>query len=407
MISERTHLLRISTRSEPRMSAITPFRLDVPEADLDDLRRRLLATRWPEPETVGDTGQGPQLARMRRFVERWADGYDWRPTEALLNGWGQHITEVDGLGIHFLHVRSPEPGARPLLLTHGWPGSVLEFRHAIGPLTDPVAHGGSAEDAFHVVIPSLPGFGFSGKPTGTGWGAGRTARAWAELMHRLGYDAWYAQGGDLGASVTSELAALEAAEGIGLRAIHLNMAPFMPTDDEMRDATDEERRMMAETGHYWQQLSGYSQMMSTRPQTVGYGLQDSPAGLAAWIYAMFQDVGGSHDEHGDAEALFALDEMIDDVMLYWLPGTAASAARFYWESAQVGWATPGTIDAPITIPTGLSIMPGEYVRRSRRWAERRYTDLVLFSEVARGGHFALLEQPGLVVDDIRATFRGR
>jgi pimeloyl-ACP methyl ester carboxylesterase len=181
----------------------------------------------------------------------------------------------------------------------------------------------------------------------------------------------------------------------------------MPTDDEMREATDEERRMMAETGHYWQQLSGYSQMMSTRPQTVGYALQDSPVGLAAWIYAMFQDVGGSHDEHGDAEALFALDEMIDDVMLYWLPGTAASAARFYWESAQVGWATPGTIDEPITIPTGLSVMPGEYVRRSRRWAERRYTDLVLFSEVARGGHFALLEQPGLLVDDIRATFRGR
>jgi pimeloyl-ACP methyl ester carboxylesterase len=284
---------------------------------------------------------------------------------------------------------------------------VLEFRHAIGPLTDPVAHGGSAEDAFHLVIPSLPGFGFSGKPTGTGWNAARTARAWAELMRRLGYDAWFAQGGDLGATVTSELAALEAAEGIGLRAIHLNMATFMPTDDEMRDATDEERRMMAETGHYWRELSGYSQMMATRPQTVGYALQDSPAGLAAWIYAMFQDVGGSHDQHGDAEALFPLDEMIDDVMLYWLPGTAASAARFYWESARGGWAAPGTVEQPITIPTGLSIMPGEYVRRSRRWAERRYRDLVRFSEVERGGHFALLEQPGLLVDDIRATFRGR
>jgi pimeloyl-ACP methyl ester carboxylesterase len=389
------------------MPAITPFRLDVPEADLDDLRRRLLATRWPEPETVGDTSQGPQLARMRRLVDRWVDGYDWRRTEALLNGWAQHTTRIDGLDIHFLHVRSPEPGARALILTHGWPGSVLEFRHAIGPLTDPVAHGGSAEDAFHVVIPSLPGFGFSGTPATTGWNAARTARAWAELMRRLGYDAWYAQGGDLGATVTSELAALEAAEGIGLRAIHLNMATFMPTDDEMRDATDEERRMMAETGRYRQELSGYSQQMSTRPQTVGYALQDSPAGLAAWIYAMFQDVGGSHDEHGDAEALFPLDEILDDVMLYWLPGTAASAARFYWESAQVGWATPGTVEDPITVPTGLSIMPGEYVRRSRRWAERRYTDLVLFHEVERGGHFALLEQPGALVDDIRATFRGR
>jgi pimeloyl-ACP methyl ester carboxylesterase len=389
------------------MPAITPFRLDVPEADLDDLRLRLRATRWPERETVDDTSQGPQLARMRRLVDRWIDGYDWRRTEALLDGWGQHTTEIDGLSIHFLHVRSPEPGARPLILTHGWPGSVLEFRHAIGPLTDPVAHGGSAEDAFHVVIPSLPGFGFSGKPTGTGWDAARTARAWAELMRRLGYDAWYAQGGDLGATVTSELAVLEAAEGVGLRAIHLNMATFMPTDDEMRDATEEERRMMAETGHYFQQLSGYSQMMSTRPQTVGYALQDSPVGLAAWIYAMFQDVGGSHDEHGDAEALFPLDEMIDDVMLYWLPGTAASSARFYWESARAGWATPGTVEQPITIPTGLSVMPGEYVRRSRRWAERRYADLVLFSEVERGGHFALLEQPGPLVADIRATFRGR
>ncbi|RIJ45153.1 epoxide hydrolase, partial [Clavibacter lycopersici] len=375
--------------------------------DLDDLRRRLLATRWPERETVADTSQGPQLARMRRLVDRWVDGYDWRAAEAMLNGWGQHTTEIDGLDIHFLHVRSREPGARPLVLTHGWPGSVLEFRHAIGPLTDPVAHGGSAQDAVHVVIPSLPGFGFSGKPTGTGWDAARTARAWAELMRRLGYDAWYAQGGDLGATVTSELAALEAAGGIGLRAIHLNMATFMPTDDEMREATDEERRMMAETGRYWQELSGYSQMMSTRPQTVGYALQDSPVGLAAWIYAMFQDVGGSHDEHGDAEALFPLDEILDDVMLHWLPGTAASASRFYWESARGGWSAPGTIEDPITIPTGLSIMPGEYVRRSRRWAERRYTDLVHFSEVERGGHFALLEQPGFLVDDIRTTFRGR
>jgi microsomal epoxide hydrolase len=384
---------------------ITPFTLQVPQTDLDDLRRRLLHTRWPDAETVDDTTQGPQLAKIQRLVEHWSTTYDWRRTEALLNGWGQFRTSIDGLDIHFVHIRSGVPGARPLLLTHGWPGSVLEFRHAIGPLTDPEAHGGTAADAFDLVIPSLPGFGFSGRPTGPGWNLARTARAWAVLMRRLGYTRWFAQGGDLGASVTAELAALEQRSGIGLAGIHLNMALFTPTDDEMRDADDAERAMLAEGGYYWQTLSAYSQEMSTRPQTIGYSLTDSPVGLASWIYAMFQDVGGSHSEHGDAEKLFTLDEMIDDIMLYWLPGTAASAARMYWEMNQVGWSTAGTLDEPLTVATGLSIMPGEYVRRSRRWAERRYPNLVHFNEVARGGHFALLEQPQLLVEDIRATFR--
>jgi pimeloyl-ACP methyl ester carboxylesterase len=387
-------------------TAITPFTLAIPDGDLDDLRRRLLATRWPDEETVDDSSQGPRTAKIRALVEHWASAYDWRATEALLNGWGQFTTEIDGVDIHFVHARSAVEGARPLLLTHGWPGSVLEFRHAIGPLTDPVAHGGSAADAFDVVIPSLPGFGFSGQPTETGWNAARVARAWAELMRRLEYTGWLAQGGDLGASVTAELAALQATSDIGLAGIHLNMALFMPTDEEARDATDAERVMLQESGYYWQSLSAYSQQMSTRPQTIGYSLSDSPVGLASWIYAMFQDVGGSHDEHGDAEALFSLDEMIDDIMLYWLPNAAASAARLYWESARVGWSTPGTIERPLTLPTGLSIMPGEYIRRSRRWAERRYTDLVHFGEVARGGHFAFLEQPELLVEEVRATFRG-
>jgi len=386
-------------------TAITPFELSVPQGELDDLRRRLLATRWPDRETVADTSQGPQLAKVQALVEHWATTYDWRAVERQLNDWGQFTTRVDDLDVHFVHVRSAVPGARPLLLTHGWPGSVLEFRHAVGPLTDPEAHGGDARDAFHLVIPSLPGFGFSGKPTGTGWGTQRTAAAWAVLMERLGYSRWFAQGGDLGATVTAELAALQGAGDIGLAGIHLNMALFTPTDDEVRDATPEEQRMLQEGGHYWQALSAYSQQMSTRPQTIGYSLTDSPVGLAAWIYAMFQDVGGSHDEHGDAEALFTLDEMLDDIMLYWLPGTGASAARLYWEAARAGWASPGTVEAPLTVPVGLSVMPGEYVRRSRRWAERRYADLVLFSEVARGGHFALLEQPGPLVADIRATFR--
>jgi pimeloyl-ACP methyl ester carboxylesterase len=386
-------------------AAITPFTLDIPQADLDDLHRRLLAARWPDRETVGDTSQGPTLAKMQQLIEHWTTAYDWRRTEDLLNGWGQYTTTIDGLEIHFLHVNSAVAGARPLLLTHGWPGSVLEFRHAIAPLTDPEAHGGAAEDAFDVIIPSLPGFGFSGRPTETGWNLRRTAAAWAVLMERLGYPSWFAQGGDIGATVTAELAALQSVRDIGLAGIHLNMALFMPTDEEAQNATDDERAMLQEGGYYWQTLSAYSQEMSTRPQTIGYSLTDSPVGLAAWIYAMFQDVGGSHDEHGDAEKLFSLDEMIDDIMLYWLPNTAASAARMYWEANQTGWANPGTLEAPLTLPVGLSIMPGEYVRRSRRWAERRYTNLVHFNEVARGGHFALLEQPELMVADIRATFR--
>ena len=386
--------------------AISGFNLSVPQKELDMLRERLLQTRWPDRETVEDTSQGPKLQKIQQLVDHWIANYDWRRTEALLNGWGQYKTTIDGLEIHFVHVRSTVPGARPLLLTHGWPGSVLEFRHAIGPLTDPEAHGGLVEDAFDVVIPSLPGFGFSGHPTGTGWNAARTARAWAELMNRLGYAAWFAQGGDLGASVTVELAALQSSAPVGLAGIHLNMAPFMPSEEELREATEEEQAMMAESGYYWQVLSAYSQEMATRPQTIGYSLSDSPVGLASWIYAMFQDVGGSHGEHGDVEKLFPLDEVLDDIMLYWLPNAGASSARMYWETQQAGWAGPGSLEQPVTVPTGLSIMPGEYVRRSRRWVECRYTNLVHFNEVARGGHFAVLEEPDLLVEDIRATFRG-
>lgn len=386
-------------------TSITPFTLHIPQPELDDLRARLVNARWPDKETVDDTSQGPTLTKIQRLTDYWATTYDWRATEALLNGWGQYTTTIDGLEIHFLHVRSAVPGARPLLLTHGWPGSVLEFRQVIGPLTDPEAHGGSPEDAFDLVIPSLPGFGFSGHPTETGWNPHRTAKAWAVLMNRLGYPKWFAQGGDLGALVTAELAALESDNSIGLAGIHLNMALFFPTDEEMRDATEEERTMLQEGGYYAQVLSAYSQEMSTRPQTIGYSLTDSPVGLASWIYAMFQDVGGSHLQHGDAEKLFSFDEMIDDIMLYWIPNAAASSARMYWEMNHAQQPNPGTIDEPLTVPTGLSIMPGEYVRRSRRWAERRYTNLVLFNEVTDGGHFALLEQPELLVEDIRATFR--
>ncbi|MCZ2837955.1 epoxide hydrolase family protein [Modestobacter sp. VKM Ac-2985] len=381
--------------------AVRPFTIDVPQTQLDDLQQRLAATRWPDAETVPDTSQGPQLARVQALVERWRTGYDWRATEALLNGWDQFVTTIDGLDVHFLHIRSPEPDAMPMVMTHGWPGSVLEFRKVIGPLTDPVAHGGRAEDAFSLVIPSLPGFGFSERPTTTGWDLPRTARAWVTLMARLGYDRFVAQGGDLGAGVTEEMAALTATTPTGLAGMHLNMAMFWPTPQEMAEATPEEQQMLTEARYYDEVLSGYAKQMSTRPQTIGYALSDSPVGLASWIYAMFQDVGGAH---GDAEAVFDVDEMIDDVMLYWLTGTATSSARMYWELSQGHWGPPAGA-APIDLPTGITIMPGEYVRKSRRWVERRYTDLLHFDQVTAGGHFAALEQPELLVEEIRTTFR--
>lgn len=389
----------------PSPHDITPFTLDVPTGELDDLRSRLRATRWPEAETVDDSSQGARLEQMKTLVEHWADGYDWRRTEARLNEWGQLTTVIDGLEIHFLHVRSSVPGARAVLLTHGWPGSVLEFRHAIGPLTDPVGHGGSAADAYDVVIPSVPGFGFSGRPQSTGWTIERVARAWAVLMQRLGYEKWFAQGGDLGAFVTIELAAQQAHEGIGLAGIHLNETPFRVSADEKGQATPDEQQMLDEGDVYGEFLAGYRAEMSTRPQTIGYSLTDSPVGLASWIYTMMQDVAGTHDEHGHLDGVLPLDEIIDTLMLYWLPRTGASAARICWESTRAGWSSNGTADSPVTVPAGVTIMPGSHSRRSRRWAERRYLDLVHFSEASRGGHFAFIEQPERLVEDVRATFR--
>jgi len=384
---------------------ITPFTLDISAPELDDLRTKLTATRWPEAETIGDTSQGARLEEMKTLVEHWATRYDWRRTEGQLNDWGQFRTTINGLDIHFLHVRSSVPGARAVLLTHGWPGSVLEFRHAIGPLTDPVAHGGTDADTYDVVIPSVPGFGFSERPSSTGWTIERVSRAWAVLMQRLGYERWFAQGGDLGAFVTIELAAQQAEKNIGLAGIHLNETPFTVTDDERDQATADEQQMLDEGDTYAESLAGYRAEMSTRPQTIGYSLTDSPVGLAAWIYTMMQDVAGTHVQHGHLDQVLTLDEIIDNLMLYWLPRTGASAARIYWEATRAGWSSNGTLDAPVTVPTGVTVMPGGHGRRSRRWAERRYLDLVHFSEPDQGGHFAFLEQPERLVDDVRATFR--
>lgn len=377
---------------------IKPFHVNVPQAELDDLMLRLDRTRWPDAETVADNSQGPQLAKLKVLVDHWRTNYDWRRCEALLNGLGQHRTEIDGLGIHFLHVRSPEPNAMPLLMTHGWPGSVLEFRNVIGPLADPVAHGGDARDAFHLVIPTLPGFGFSDRPSKPGWHVARIADAWIELMHRLGYARWAAQGGDWGAAVTTTLGYKAPA---GLAGIHLNMVLFQPTEQERREATPEERAMLASAERYDAVYAGYSKLQSARPQSVGFALADSPVGLAAWIYALFQDVS---DSGGNPESVFSLDDMLDDIMLYWLPNAGASSARLYWEAMQA-MRSGGMPSVPMKTPAGISMFCGEQVRLSRRWAERRFEHLVHFNELERGGHFAAMEQPKRFIDELRKTFK--
>ena len=378
--------------------AIVPFHLHVPEAQLNDLRERLARTRWPDPETVTDTSQGPPLAKLKALCAYWADGYDWRKCEAILNGIGQFRTTIDGLGIHFLHIRSPEADALPLLMTHGWPGSVLEFRHVIERLTNPVAHGGQRSDAFHLVIPSLPGFGFSDKPTVSGWGIARIADAWITLMSRLGYTRWGAQGGDWGSLVTEVISRKAPPECVG---VHFNFALVFPTPDEVSQATAQEQAMLASAKHYQDVLSGYAKEMATRPQTIGYSLSDSPTGLAAWIYAMFQDVS---DSDGDPNTLFGMDDILDDIMLYWLPNSAASSARLYWEAAQASSSSPPP-SGPNTTPAGFSIFPKEVMRASRRWLDKRYTNVVHFNELDKGGHFAAMEQPAAFADEVRASFR--
>ncbi|GAB7044464.1 MULTISPECIES: epoxide hydrolase family protein [Catenuloplanes] len=379
------------------MSDVTPFPIAIPDEDLLDLRRRLAATRWPDRETVPDAGQGPQTDRIRALCEYWATEYDWRRCERDLNGLGSSRADIDGLGIHFLHVRSPEPGAVPLLLCHGWPGSVLEFRELIGPLTDPVAHGGDAADAFHVVIPSMPGFGFSDKPAEPGWNVARIADAWITLMRRLGYDSWFAQGGDWGSAVVERISRAAPDRCLG---VHFNLPLVFPTAQEIDEATPEEQRMIERARRYRDELDGYAREQATRPQTIGHALSDSPAGLAAWIYTLFQDVA-EHD--GDPETAVGRDEILDDIMLYWLPNAAASAARLYWEERR----NPTFATEPNPVPAGFSVFPGEAVQASRRWVERRYPTVLHYARLERGGHFAALEQPGQLTDEIRTTFRTR
>lgn len=371
---------------------IEPFRIHASDAELEDLKRRLQATRWPERECVDDWSQGVPLAYVKEVCAYWASRYDWRKREAALNRFAQWKTVVDGLGIHFIHVRSPHATAQPLVLTHGWPGSIVEFHKVIEPLVDPAAHGGDARDAFHVVCPSLPGYGFSDKPTHNGWSVERIARAWSTLMQRLGYTRYFAQGGDWGSAVTTAIA-LEDPEHC--QGIHLTMANVGPDRNTLSDLTETEQRALAALTHYDRWDSGYSKQQSTRPQTLGYGLVDSPSGQAAWILEKFW---AWTDCAGHPENVITRDELLDNVMLYWLPATAASSARLYWESFGKG------PRAEVHVPTGCSMFPKEIFPVSRRWAERRYKRIVHWNELPKGGHFAALEQPDTFVHELRACF---
>ncbi len=374
-------------------NAIHPFTLAVPESALEDLQRRIDHARWPEAELVEDWSQGAPLAKVKALVDHWRHRYDWRRCEARLNALGQFKTEIDGLGIHFLHIRSPEANALPLIITHGWPGSVLEFMKIIGPLTDPVAHGGKAEDAFHLVLPSLPGFGFSDKPKATGWGVEKIAQSWAALMARLGYDRWVAQGGDWGSAVTS---AIGEQAPKGCLGIHVNMPMARPTAEAMQNPSPREMQALAALQHYQQWDSGYSKQQSTRPQTLGYALADSAVGQAAWIY---EKMWSWTDNRGAPEDSLTLDEMLDNIMLYWLPGNATSSARLYWES--FGSFAPRAIN----LPAGVSVFPKEIMRPTREWAEATMTNIVHWNELDKGGHFAAWEQPDLYVKEVRDCFR--
>lgn len=379
-------------------SAISPSPVAIDEEQLRDLRQRLAMTRWPEREAVDDWSQGAPLAYIQDLCGYWREHYDWRRWERKLNGFSPAKTTIDGLGIHFLHVRSPHTGALPLVMTHGWPGSVAEFHKVIGPLTDPTAFGGDAADAFHVVCPTLPGYGFSDKPASPGWGVERIGRAWGELMARLGYDRYVAQGGDWGSVVTHSMALTETAHCLG---IHTNMPLLQPDPDTLDDLSPLEKSALAGMDYYQQQDSGYAKIQSTRPQTLGYGLTDSPAGQLAWIIEKFWawcDCGEGADRH--PENVLTRDEMLDNVMMYWLTGTAASSARLYWQSFNAL-----NSSEEITLPVGCSIFPGEILRASRRWAEKRYRNIIHWGEPDRGGHFAAFEQPERFVDEVRGCFR--
>jgi pimeloyl-ACP methyl ester carboxylesterase len=370
------------------MPDIRPFTLAVPQAEIDDLHRRLDQARWPEKELVSDWSQGTPLAVLRELVDFWRDDYDWRQCEARLNGFGQYVTEIDGLDVHFLHVRSSRADAVPLIMTHGWPGSVIEFLDVIPLLTEP-ADG----MAFHVIAPSLPGYGFSGKPARAGWGVEKIGAAWGRLMARLGYDRWVAQGGDWGAVVTTMIGRQAPA---GCTGIHVNMPLGRPAPEDMRSTDPVVLAALQRLGYYQEWDSGYSKQQSTRPQTVGYGLVDSPVGLAGWI---LEKIHAWTDNSGSPFDALTKQQICDNLMLYWLPATGASAARLYWESFSK------VVEGVVSLPAGASAFPKEVIPAPRAWAERGMPNLVYWNDLERGGHFAAWEQPHLFASELRACFQ--
>lgn len=414
MLTTRRHLLigsaalasvglPVTAHPAEGVNGSRPFRIEVPEAELTDLRRRLTATRFPDRETVSDPSQGARLETIENLVRYWGTDYDWRKIETRLNALPQFVTEIDGLGIQFAHVRSRHKDALPLIMTHGWPGSVIELLKIVAPLTDPTAHGGSAKDAFHLVLPSLPGHGFSEKPRRAGWGPDRVARAWAELMHRLGYERYVSQGGDHG-SVVSNWMARQAPSG--LLGIHVNMPATVPPDIARAlragdpapvGLSPSEKTAFTQLEAFYKTGAAYAALMTTRPQTLGYGLADSPAGLASFFYEKF---AAWTDTGGEPERALTRDDMLDDISLYWLTNTATSAARFYWENNANNF---NAVD--VSLPAAITVFPGEIYRAPRSWAERSYHKLFYWSEVDRGGHFAAWERPDLFAHEIRAAFR--
>lgn len=387
-------------------TTIRPFRVAVPEASLTDLRRRIATTRWPGRETVSDQSQGVQLARLQDLVRTWGSDYDWRKAEAKLNALPQFITTIDGVEVQFAHVRSPHPDAMPLIMTHGWPGSALELLKVVGPLTDPTAHGGRAEDAFHLVLPTYPGYGFSGKPT-EAWDPGRVARAWDVLMKRVGYERYVSQGGDWGA-IISQVMAVQAPAG--LLGIHTNMPGTTPPgvlrlirnrEPAPAEFSSDEKVAFAGLEEFYRKGFGYAEMMNTRPQTLGYGLSDSPVALAAFLY---EKIATWTHSGGDPERVLTREEILDNITLYWLTNTGTSSSRSYWDAAQ-GEGGPFNAIEIAKVPVAVTVFPGEIYRAPRAWGERSFKKLIYWNEVDKGGHFAAWEQPELFAAEVRAAFR--
>jgi pimeloyl-ACP methyl ester carboxylesterase len=394
-----------SAGGSPGATAIRPFTVEIPEAEIEALRARLGAVRWPSRELVDDRSQGVQLATIQELARYWAADYDWRACEARLNALPQFITEIDGVDIHFIHVKSPHAGALPLIMTHGWPGSVIELLETVGPLTDPAAHGGQAEDAFDLVLPSIAGYAFSAEPAEIGWSSGRVAQAWAELMHRLGYTQYVAQGGDQGAAVTDAMG--RQAPG-GLAGIHMNLLVTALGGGAMPAETEAERAALEQTKTFRASGFGYFLEQATRPQTIGYALLDSPVALAAWMLDHDTDAYykiSAAFTGGQPSGGLTRDHILDNITLYWLTGTGASAARSYWEGGRAQALAAGQAPPQVKLPVGFTTFPGEIFRAPRSWVEKSYPNLIYFHEAAKGGHFAAWEEPELFAAEIRAAFR--